>query len=83
MHETIRFSTREKFREWLRGHCLSDDGIGLLFSKTGEPETITAAEALEEALCFGWIDCRIKRLIIKLIRNIFPFAGKKQVVQEK
>ncbi len=37
----------------------SKDGVWLLFGKAGGPKTIKAREALEEALCFGWIDGHI------------------------
>ncbi len=47
---------REEFRKWLSGNCLSASGVWLLFGKTGGSKTIKAGEALEEALCFGWID---------------------------
>ena len=56
MSETMEFPNREEFREWLREHCASNDGIWLLFGKAGGPKTLKAGEALEEALCFGWID---------------------------
>lgn len=62
MSDLIEFSDREAFRNWLNDNCLSDDGIWLLFGKTGGPKTIKAAEALEEALCFGWIDGQMKSI---------------------
>jgi uncharacterized protein YdeI (YjbR/CyaY-like superfamily) len=36
--------------------------VWLIFGKKGAVLTLTAAEALEEALCFGWIDGVMKRL---------------------
>jgi uncharacterized protein YdeI (YjbR/CyaY-like superfamily) len=42
--------------EWLIKNALSEEGIWLIFSKNGNPETLKASEALEEALCLGWID---------------------------
>lgn len=56
MEETMIFDNRQKFREWLMINCESSQGIWLLFGKKGGPKTIKANEALEEALCFGWID---------------------------
>lgn len=46
------------FRDWLRDHGTTSDGIWLVLAKKGttEPTTLTYAEALEEALCQGWID---------------------------
>lgn len=52
----ILFKNRLEFREWLTKNALSDEGIWLTFGKKGNPETLKANEALEEALCFGWID---------------------------
>lgn len=62
MAEQLRFSNREEFRSWLMAHCLSPDGVWLIFEKEDGPKTLTASEALEEALCFGWIDGQMKRI---------------------
>ncbi len=58
----ILFKNRLEFREWLIKNALSDEGIWLIFSKKGNPETLKASEALEEALCFGWIDGQMQRV---------------------
>lgn len=62
MEETLKFADRAQFRKWLSANEGSDAGVWLLFGKTGGPDTLTAAEALEEALCFGWIDGQMQRL---------------------
>lgn len=63
MSVPLRFSSREEFRVWLSEHCLSTDGVWLLFGKPpGGPRTLKAADALEEALCFGWIDGQMQSL---------------------
>lgn len=62
MSEVMEFSCREEFRNWLREHCLSSDGVWLIFGKAGGPKTIKADEALEEAICFGWIDGQMQSL---------------------
>lgn len=62
MSEYLSFKSRQEFREWLTNHCLSSDGVWLLFDKTSKHETLKASEALEEALCFGWIDGQIKAI---------------------
>jgi uncharacterized protein YdeI (YjbR/CyaY-like superfamily) len=44
-------------RSWLEKNHASSDGIWLrLFKKGSGKRTITYAEALDELLCFGWID---------------------------
>ncbi len=54
------FKSRSEFRKWLTTNALTDEGIWLIFEKNTKVETIKASEALEEALCFGWIDGQIK-----------------------
>lgn len=62
MMEPLIFKTREEFRNWLSANCFSSEGVWLKFSKTKEFVTIKAEEALEEALCFGWIDGLMKKV---------------------
>lgn len=62
MNEPLHFKTREEFRCWLRDNCTSSEGVWLLFGKTRELVTVKAGKALEEALCFGWIDGQMKRV---------------------
>ncbi|RKI71111.1 hypothetical protein D7V91_02050 [bacterium 1xD42-67] len=62
MDDIMRFDDRGAFRSWLMEHCRSSSGIWLLFGKAGGPKTVTAGEALEEALCFGWIDGQMQRI---------------------
>ena len=53
----------EQWREWLATHHESESEVWLVFHKrhTGRP-FIAYDEAVDEALCFGWIDSLIKRL---------------------
>lgn len=71
MNEIVRFTSRDEFRRWLQENCRSVPGIWLLFGKPGGPQTIKAAEALEEALCFGWIDGQMKSLDDKTYKKYF------------
>lgn len=50
------FTARADFRNWLIQNSESSEGIWLVFGKNASVKTISANEALEEALCFGWID---------------------------
>lgn len=83
MSEPLQFSGREEFREWLCAHCLSEDGVWLLFGKAGGPKTITAGEALEEALCFGWIDGQMQSIDSKTYRKYFSMRRGKSKWSEK
>lgn len=71
MDELLEFSCREEFRAWLSENCLSEDGVWLLFGKAGGPKTLKAGEALEEALCFGWIDGQMQSISEKAYRKYF------------
>ncbi len=62
MSNVLEFANREMFRDWLDKHSADNDGIWLLFGKKGGPVTLLASEALEEALCFGWIDGQMQSL---------------------
>lgn len=71
MGEMLSFSDRAQFREWLSANYISGLGVWLLFGKAGGPQTLTAAEALEEALCFGWIDGQMQRIDDKTYKKYF------------
>ncbi len=53
----------ERWREWLAKHHQSESEVWLVFHKrqTGRP-SIAYDDAVDEALCFGWIDSLIKRI---------------------
>src|ERR1035437_8628095 len=73
MNNEILFRTREDFRNWLVKNAECENGIWLVIGKTDKLKTVTAAEALEEALCFGWIDGQIKSVNeIKYIKYFAP-----------
>ena len=46
------------WRSWLADHATTSDGVWLVLAKKGTtyPTSLTYDEALEEALCHGWVD---------------------------
>jgi len=53
----LKFDSQAAFAHWLAVHHGDKDGVFLLHAKKGKGETtVTYDEALEVALCFGWID---------------------------
>ena len=61
--EYIHFRNRGEFRNWLIENHANSPGIWMVFYKNHlRAEGIRYDEALEEELCFGWIDSIIKRL---------------------
>jgi uncharacterized protein YdeI (YjbR/CyaY-like superfamily) len=54
---TISFATAEQWRVWLNERHASAPGVWLKIAKQGLGiQTVTYAQALDVALCFGWID---------------------------
>lgn len=57
------FKTAAAWRAWLERNHAREKGIWLAYYKKGSGKTsVTYEEALEEALCFGWIDSVVSRL---------------------
>ncbi len=53
----VLFATPPELEDWLEQHGAESDGVWLKIAKKGAREpSVTYAEALELALCFGWID---------------------------
>jgi uncharacterized protein YdeI (YjbR/CyaY-like superfamily) len=61
--DAIFFSTPAEFRAWLEEHheSASEVWVGYYKKATGKP-TMTWSEAVDEALCFGWIDGKVQRI---------------------
>lgn len=83
MNNTLQFWDRTEFRKWLGENCQSSAGIWLVFSKSNSLKTLTASEALEEALCFGWIDGQMQRIDDKTYKKYFAPRRKKSRWSEK
>ena len=83
MSDIIKFADREEFRKWLSGHCLTSSRVWLIFSNPAAPKTIKAGEALEEALCFGWIDGQMEKLDDKTYKKYFAMHREKSKWSEK
>jgi uncharacterized protein YdeI (YjbR/CyaY-like superfamily) len=63
MRKTLYVTTREEWRAWLTENYQSETEVWLIYYKkhTGRPR-ISYDHAVEEALCFGWIDSIGKRM---------------------
>jgi uncharacterized protein YdeI (YjbR/CyaY-like superfamily) len=68
--------TRTEWRKWLAVNHQQDKGVWLISFKkaTGKP-SLSYAEAVEEALCFGWIDSKPNKLDAE--RAMLWFAPRK------
>ena len=55
--DPVAFATAAKFRAWLEKHHSTETALSVRIFKTHAAEHgVTYSEALDEALCFGWID---------------------------
>jgi uncharacterized protein YdeI (YjbR/CyaY-like superfamily) len=59
----VLFKNAKAFETWLKKHHASSDGLWLKIAKRGADEpSVTYPEAVEIALCWGWIDGQKKSL---------------------
>jgi uncharacterized protein YdeI (YjbR/CyaY-like superfamily) len=68
-HDPVAFRTAADWHSWLAEHHASASGLWLKIAKKAGAEfapspegTLSYAEALDEALCFGWIDAQTRGL---------------------
>ena len=59
--KTLYVGSRDRWRKWLNRNHKKAKEIWLVYYKkaSGKP-TLSVDEAVDEALCFGWIDSQIK-----------------------
>ena len=70
--ELIEPRNREQWRAWLERNADSAPSVWLaLGKKGGTVTTLTYDEALEEALCFGWIDSLVRKLDDQRYKQLF------------
>lgn len=61
--DELRPANRSEWRAWLATHHDSSAGVWLIWrKKKSGPPGISLEDAVEEALCYGWIDSRLRHL---------------------
>ena len=74
------FSTQHAFLEWLEENGGSSVGIWLRFAKKGSGvASVTYPEAVDAALCFGWIDGQVKGESEATYRQRYTPRGKRSI----
>jgi uncharacterized protein YdeI (YjbR/CyaY-like superfamily) len=59
----VELRTQDDWAAWLEENHVAQSGVWLQFAKKGSGvETVNYGEALEVALCYGWIDGQVRRL---------------------
>jgi uncharacterized protein YdeI (YjbR/CyaY-like superfamily) len=62
-YKTTHPKNRQQWRHWLEKNHQKSPGIWMIYYKTATGKrNFTYAEAVEEALCFGWIDSQPRKL---------------------
>lgn len=73
----MRFESRSEWREWLRQNHDKEKEVWILaYKKSTGKTTLDYKDALDEALCFGWIDSRLRRIDDE--KHMWRFAPRKR-----
>jgi uncharacterized protein YdeI (YjbR/CyaY-like superfamily) len=68
----VEFADRAAWESWLKDNHNDSPGLWLKLAKKGAPrETVSQAEAIEAALCFGWIDGQVGTVDAHFYRQRF------------
>lgn len=71
---------REQWREWLAKNHAKESSVWLIYyKKSSDKPSITYSDAVDEALCFGWIDSKIKSLDSEKYMQFFCVRKPKSV----
>ena len=61
--EQLYFKNNKEWRDWLHENHHSSKGVHLIFYRVGsEMESMRWEEAVQVAICYGWIDSTVRRL---------------------
>jgi uncharacterized protein YdeI (YjbR/CyaY-like superfamily) len=81
--EQVYMKNRDEWRNWLsRNHDKMTKIWLVYFKKHTKKSSITYDEAVEEALCFGWIDSTVNRIDEERYRQIFTPRNDKSIWSE-
>jgi uncharacterized protein YdeI (YjbR/CyaY-like superfamily) len=76
----LSFKSAAAWEKWLAKHHTGSDGIWLrFFKKSSGAATVSHAEALDEALCYGWIDGQLQKYNAKSWLHKFTPRGAKSI----
>jgi uncharacterized protein YdeI (YjbR/CyaY-like superfamily) len=84
-HDLLTVPDRAAWRAWLDAHEEASDGVWLVLAKKGttDPTSLTYAEALDEALCSGWIDGQTASIDERIFRRRFTPRRKASLWSER
>lgn len=62
IHHLLPVKSREELRVWLQENSRTANSCWVVVSMKRAPDTLLYLDAVEEALCFGWIDSTKKKI---------------------
>lgn len=69
--------SKSELRSWFQEHCLTENSCWIVVSMKSTPGTLLYLDAVEEALCFGWIDGQKKTISeTQLAQRLSPRSKK-------
>jgi uncharacterized protein YdeI (YjbR/CyaY-like superfamily) len=78
--DTFHGTDRKEWRQWLEKNHRSSLGVWLIYNKVKSgKQSVRYSEAVKEALCFGWIDSKVKSLDEERYMQIFTPRKPKSV----
>ncbi len=78
--KSVYASSRQEWRQWLKENHSTCIGIWLIYYKVKSGKaSVKYSEAVKEALCFGWIDSKVKSLDTERYMQIFTPRKPKSV----
>jgi uncharacterized protein YdeI (YjbR/CyaY-like superfamily) len=86
--ETFCPASPQHWREWLQAHHAEKQSVWLIYhKKKSAAPSLTWSQAVDEALCFGWIDSRAQPLDDERYRQFFsrrkPSSGWSKINKAK
>ena len=77
LEEAVLFDNRNQWRAWLEKNHRARKEVWLLhYNKQSKKQSLNHFDAVEEALCFGWIDSKLKKIDNE--RFILKYSPRKQ-----
>jgi uncharacterized protein YdeI (YjbR/CyaY-like superfamily) len=85
VRDLLTLADQAAWRAWLDVHEETSDGVWLVLAKKGttDPTSLTYAEALDEALCSGWIDGQTASIDERVFRRRFTPRRKASLWSER
>ncbi|HNP33485.1 MAG TPA: YdeI/OmpD-associated family protein [Flavobacterium sp.] len=78
--ELLYFKNAQEWREWLHNNHHSSKGVHLIFYKVDSgKESMRWEEAVQVAICYGWIDSTVRKLDDERRRQMFTPRKDKSV----